>query len=379
MHENRMSTPTYSPGLEGITAGETTICTVEGGLSYRGYFVGDLVEHCSFDEVAYLLLHGELPNASDLKAFQARVAAARRLPPPLKDLLAALPKGTTPLDALRTSVSALAHFDPDANDHSHDANVRKAERLLAQIPVAIADHAWLSRGATPPLSRDDLPLAANFLSMIRGTEPGPDEVKALEVSLILYAEHEFNASTFAARVIASTLSDLHSAITGAIGALKGPLHGGANEKVVDILTAAGDTPEAAEKWVRSALARKERIMGFGHRVYKAGDVRAGILKAYAQKAAEAAGSVALEETAEVIERVMAAEKNMHPNLDWPAGRLYHAMKLEIPLYTPIFAMSRITGWAAHVIEQLDHNRLIRPRALYTGPARRDVKPLGERG
>jgi citrate synthase len=373
-----MTAPAYSPGLEGVTAGETAICTVEGGLSYRGYFVGDLVEHCSFDEVAYLLLHGELPTASTLEAFQARVAAARRLPPALRELLAALPKSTTPLDALRTSVSTLAHFDQDANDHSHDANVRKAERLLAQIPVAIADHAWLSRGATPPIARPDLPLAANFLYMIRGTEPGLDEVKALEVSLILYAEHEFNASTFAARVIASTLSDLHSAITGAIGALKGPLHGGANEKVVDILTAAGDTPEDAEKWVRSALARKERIMGFGHRVYKAGDVRAGILKAYAQKAAVAAGSVALEETAEVIERVMATEKNMHPNLDWPAGRLYHAMKLEIPLYTPIFAMSRITGWAAHVIEQLDHNRLIRPRALYTGPARRDVKPIDER-
>jgi citrate synthase len=373
-----MTAPAYSPGLEGVTAGETAICTVEGGLSYRGYFVGDLAEHCCFDEVAHLLLHGELPTPSNLKAFQARVAAARRLPPPLKELLATLPKWTTPLDALRTSVSALAHFDQDANDHSHEANVRKAERLLAQVPVAIADHAWLSRGATPPLARQDLPLAANFLYMIRGTEPDLDEVKALEVSLILYAEHEFNASTFAARVIASTLSDLHSAITGAIGALKGPLHGGANEKVVDILTAAGNTPEAAENWVRNALARKERIMGFGHRVYKAGDVRAGILKEYAQKAATAAGSIAMEETAAVIERVMATEKNMYPNLDWPAGRLYHAMKLEIPLYTPIFAMSRITGWAAHVIEQLDHNRLIRPRAFYTGPARRVVKPISER-
>ena len=214
--------------------------------------------------------------------------------------------------------------------------------------------------------------------MVRGEEATPEEVKALDVSLILYAEHEFNASTFAARVIVSTLSDLHSGITGAIGALKGPLHGGANEKVMDILLQAGG-PDTAEEWTRAALARKERIMGFGHRVYKTGDVRAGILKKYAAAAAEATGATQWEETADVIERVMAAEKNMHPNLDWPAGRLYNAMQLEIPLYTPIFAMARITGWAAHVTEQLDNNRLIRPRALYTGPAERAVKPIGERG
>jgi citrate synthase len=372
-------TPTYSPGLEGVIAGETAICTVEGGLSYRGYFVGDLAEHCSFDEVAYLMLHGELPTMAQLAAFQARVAAARRLAPPLKDLLAALPKWTVPLDALRTAVSALAHFDQDASDNSHDANVRKAERLLAQIPVAIADYYHLSKGNTPLAARQDLGHSANFLYMLRGAEATPEEVQAMDVSLILYAEHEFNASTFAARVIVSTLSDLHSGITGAIGALKGPLHGGANEKVVDILSAAGGKPDTAEKWIRDALARKERIMGFGHRVYKTGDVRAGILKTYARKAAESAGTVALEDTADVIERVMAAEKNMFPNLDWPAGRLYHAMNLEIPLYTPIFAMSRITGWAAHVIEQLDNNRLIRPRALYKGPDRRPVQPIGERG
>ena len=367
-----MAPPTYSPGLEGVVAGETAICTVEGGLSYRGYFVGDLAENCSFDEVAYLLLHGELPTSAQLLAFQERVAAARRIPPPIRDLLAALPKWTIPLDALRTVVSALAHFDQDTGDNSHDANVRKAERLLAQFPVAIADYYHLSKGATPLPAREDLAHAANFLYMVRGTEATPEEVKALDVSLILYAEHEFNASTFAARVIASTLSDLHSAITGAIGALKGPLHGGANEKVVDILAGAGDAA-TAEKWLKDSLARKERIMGFGHRVYKAGDVRAGILKTYARKAAEAAGTTALEDTADVIERVMASDKNMFPNLDWPAGRLYHAMKLEIPLYTPIFAMSRITGWAAHVIEQLDNNRLIRPRALYKGPERRSVK------
>jgi 2-methylcitrate synthase/citrate synthase II len=373
-----MSNPAYSPGLEGVIAGETTICTVEGGLSYRGYGVGDLAEHCTFEEVAHLLLHGELPSAVQLAAFQSRVAAARRLPPPLKDLLGALPKWTTPLDALRTAVSALGHFDQDAADNSHDANLRKAERLLAQIPVAVADHHRLAKGLQPVLARQDLGQAANFLFMLRDAEPTSEEVKALDVSLILYAEHEFNASTFAGRVIVSTLSDMHSGITGAIGALKGPLHGGANEKVMDILMDAGG-PDTAEKWTRDALARKERIMGFGHRVYKSGDVRAGILKVYSRKMAEQIGDTKWEDTADLIERVMAAEKNMYPNLDWPAGRLYHAMKLEIPLYTPIFAMSRISGWAAHVIEQLDNNRLIRPRAQYKGPPPRKVKPIAERG
>jgi 2-methylcitrate synthase/citrate synthase II len=367
----------YSPGLEGVIAGETSICTVEGGLSYRGYFVGDLAAQCSFDEVAYLLLYGDLPDAAQLKGFQTRVAVARRLPPPLRTLLSELPKWTTPLDALRTAVSALGHFDQDTADNSHDANLRKAERLLAQIPVAIADHYRLCKGLQPEPARQDLSHAANFLFMLRGTEPTPEEVKALDVSLILYAEHEFNASTFAARVIVSTLSDMHSGITGAIGALKGHLHGGANEKVMDILQAAGG-PDTAEAWTRAALARKERIMGFGHRVYKTGDVRAGILKEYSRKTAQTTGDEMWEDTADAIERVMASEKNMFPNLDWPAGRLYHAMKLEIPLYTPIFAMSRISGWAAHIIEQLDNNRLIRPRALYKGPGKRTIKPIGER-
>jgi citrate synthase len=214
--------------------------------------------------------------------------------------------------------------------------------------------------------------------MLRGTEPSPADTKALDVSLILYAEHEFNASTFTARVVCSTESDLHSAVVAAIGALKGRLHGGANEKVMDLLRAAGG-PATAEKWIRDALARKEKIMGFGHRVYKAGDVRAGILKAYARQAAEAAGQVPWEETAEIIEKVLAAEKKLFPNLDWPAGRLYHAMGLEVPLYTPIFVMARVAGWSAHVIEQLEHNRIIRPRGRYTGPGTRAVKPLAERG
>jgi 2-methylcitrate synthase/citrate synthase II len=371
------ASPAYSPGLEGVIAGETAVSTVEGGLRYRGYPVGELAEHCSFDEVAYLLLYGELPTAKQLEAFQNRVAVARRLPVPLRDLLQALPKWALPLDALRTAVSVLAHFDQDAADNSKDANLRKAERLLAQLPVAVADHYRFSKGQLAIPARQDLGHSANFLYMLRGTEATPEEVRAFDVSLILYAEHEFNASTFAARTIVSTQSDLHSAVCGAIGALKGPLHGGANEKVMDVLRAAGG-PATAEQWIKDALARKERVMGFGHRVYKTGDVRAGILKVIAGQMAATAGTVEWEETAEKIEIVMAAEKKMYPNLDWPAGRLYHALGLEIPIYTPIFAISRITGWSAHVIEQLDNNRLIRPRSLYTGPETRAVKPIAER-
>lgn len=374
------TTPTgsYSPGLEGVIAGETAICTVDEGLKYRGYSVGDLAEHCEFEEVAYLLIHGELPTSKELQNFKDRVAVARRLPPPLRQLLQALPKWTAPLDALRTSVSVLAHYDQETGDSSREANLRKAERLLAQIPVAIADHYRFSKGLQPVLARPDLGHSANFLWMIRDAEASPEEIRAFDISLILYAEHEFNASTFTARTIVSTESDLHSAVCGAIGALKGKLHGGANEKVMDVLNAVGSI-ENAESWIRQALARKERIMGFGHRVYKSGDVRARILKQQAQLLAQRANTTQYEEMAEVIEKVMAAEKNMYPNLDWPAGRLYHSMGLEIPLYTPIFTMSRIAGWSAHVIEQLGKNRLIRPRSLYVGPPDRTVTPLAQRG
>src|SRR5262249_23403230 len=254
----------------------------------------------------------------------------------------------------------------------------KAERLLAQIPVAIADQFRFSKGQQPVAARQDLPHAASFLYMLRGTEPSAADTKALDVSLVLYAEHEFNASTFAARVVCSTEADLHASVVAAIGALKGKLHGGANEKVMDLLREAGG-PATAEKWIRDALARKEKVMGFGHRVYKAGDVRAGVLKAYARQAAKAAGQTQWEETADIIESVMAAEKNLFPNLDWPAGRLYHAMGLEVPIYTPIFVMARVAGWSAHVIEQLSHNRIIRPRSRYTGPTARTVRPLAESG
>ena len=367
----------YSPGLEGVIAGETAISSVGDGLRYRGYAVTELAERTTFDEVAHLLLHGELPTVSQLADFQRRVATARCLPGPLINLLGAIPATASSMDVLRSAVSVLSHFEADAEDSSRPANLPKAERLLGQIPVAIAVHYRLSKGLPPIAARPDLGHAANFLYMLRDREPSATDTRALDVSLILYAEHEYNASTFTARVVCSTESDLHSAVVAAIGALKGRLHGGANEKVMELLQKTGG-PAQAEKWVRDALARKERIMGFGHRVYKAGDVRAGILKAYARQAAQAAGTLQWEETAEIIERVLGVEKHLFPNLDWPAGRLYHALGLEIPLYTPIFVMSRVTGWSAHFIEQQEHNRLIRPRGRYIGPEPRTVRPLAER-
>jgi citrate synthase len=376
-----MSAPTeiYSPGLEGVIAGETALSTIVEGLAYRGYPVVELVATgTTFDEVAYLLLHGELPTKAQLGDFMKRQAAARQVPAALLDVFKAIPPYTPPMDALRTAVSILAHFDPDTGDDSAAANLRKSERLLAQIPVAVAAQFRISKGQQPVKAKPDLADAANFLFMLRGQPAKPEDVKALDVSLILYAEHEFNASTFAARVVVSTESDLHSAVVAAIGALKGPLHGGANEKVMDLLRSTGG-PANADKWVREALVKKTKIMGFGHRVYKAGDVRAKILKEYAARAAKAAGETQWEEAAEIIEKVMEQEKKLFPNLDWPAGRLYHAMGLEVPLYTPIFVMSRITGWCAHIIEQKSANRIIRPRGRYTGPAKRAVKPLAERG
>lgn len=367
----------YSPGLEGVIAGETAISTVSGGLQYRGYPVTELAEKTTFEEVAYLLLHGELPTRAQLSAFNQRVAAAMSLPPLISEMLRMLPEAALPMDVVRSAVSLLALYDPDVSDNSKEANLRKAERLLGQIPVVIADYyrAWKGLMALAP--RPELGHAGNLLYMLRGQPAGPEEVKAFDVSLILYAEHEFNASTFTARVVCSTESDLHSAVAAAIGALKGRLHGGANEKVMDMLLATGG-PDKAEAWIRAALARKEKVMGFGHRIYKTGDVRARILREYARQAAERTGNVQWEKAAQIIEGVLEKEKNLFPNLDWPAGRLYHALGLEVPLYTPFFVASRITGWCAHILEQLSHNRIIRPRGRYTGPAERPVKTLESR-
>jgi len=367
----------YSPGLEGVIAGETVISTVSGGLSYRGYSIEELARHCVFEEVAYLLLHDELPNADQLDDFRARLSSAMHVPGPIIEALRAIPAGAAAMDVLRSACSMLAHWDPEVTDNSHDANVRKAERLLAQLPIVMCARHRLKEGKEPVAAEPGRSLAENILYMLFRANPTPVHIKAMDVSLILYAEHEYNASTFTSRVIVSTLSDLHSGITGAIGALKGPLHGGANEKVMEVLGAVG-AKENAEKWFRDALARKEKVMGFGHRVYKDGDPRAVYLKELCRDLARETGHEDLEEMADVIQRVIWEEKKLPPNLDWPSGRLYHYMNLPVELFTPLFVLSRTSGWSAHIIEQLDNNRLIRPRARYIGPGRRPWVPIDKR-
>jgi citrate synthase len=371
-----MTEEIYSPGLEGVVAGETAISTIAGGLEYRGYNVESLARQATFEEVAYLILYGELPTHSELASFNARLQAAT-VAPPILEILATLPGQAAFMDVMRTGASLLAHWDPDTADNSHAANVRKSERLLAQLPVVLAARHRLSRGEPLVPSKPQLGLAGNLLWMLNGSEPTPRAARAMDVSLTLYAEHEFNASTFTARVTCSTLSDLHSAITAAIGALKGPLHGGANERVMDVLQEVGSA-DRAEAWVRNALANKVRIMGFGHRVYKTGDPRAVFLKTLCQELAAETGHEDMERMAEVIETIVTTEKKLPPNLDWPSARLYHYLGLPVELYTPLFVVSRVVGWSAHVIEQLDNNRLIRPRARYTGPQSRAWRPLAER-
>lgn len=375
----------FFPGLEGVVSNETAIADMQGtkgqgGLAYRGYAIEDLAEKVSYEEAAFLLLHGDLPTQSQLDEFNGRLRASRSIPDSLVSLFRAVPSNVHPMDTLRTGVSVLAHYDPDVNadPKDHDANVRKAERLIAQMATAVAAAARVARGQEPISPRADLSHAANFLYMLNGTEPSAAETDAFDLSLTLYAEHELNASTFAARVTASTLSDIHSAIVSAVGTLKGALHGGANERSWEVLQQV-DAPEKAEQWIKDALARKERIMGFGHRVYKTGDPRAVILKRHCQLVAREIGDDRWERTAEPIERAVTEQKGLPPNVDWPSARLYHYLKIEVPIYTPIFAMARVAGWAAHVVEQLDSNRLMRPRARYVGAPQRAVKPITERG
>lgn len=374
-----MSDLPYYPGLEGVIAGETQIATVEGGLTYRGYPIEELADHASFLEVAYLLLHGELPNHEFLADFQSLITEASEIPQPVLDLLASLPLHVGSMDALRTAVSAISHFDQQLDDNTRTGSLAKATRLLAQIPMLIAARHRLLNGLPLAVPNPELSYAGNLLSLITGKTPSAEEERAMDVSLILYAEHEFNASTFTARVVTSTQSDLYSAVTGAIGALKGPLHGGANERVMEVLEEV-ESPANAEDWIRTALAEKRRIMGFGHRVYKTGDPRARILKSYCQKLSEShAGGNELEAIADTMEQIVGEEKGLPPNLDWPSARLYHYLGLDVELYTPLFVASRITGWCAHIIEQAENNRLIRPRSHYTGPECREFVPLAQRG
>ncbi len=376
-------TPTYSPGLDGVFAGETKLCHVdagEGGLRYRGYAVSDLAEKATFEEVAYLLLFDKLPTQKELKDFTTQLAAYSVLPGSVEAFLSVIPPTAHPMDILRTSVSLLGMTDPDASDSSHDANVRKAIRLLAQIPLIIATAHRLTNGEPRVRPQADLSFAENLLFLLanrRGDDTAKAMAHVLDVSLTLYAEHEFNASTFSARVTASTMTDLHSAITSAIGTLKGPLHGGANEAVAEMFLEIGNH-ERAERWVREALANKHRIMGFGHRVLKKGDSRSGIIQQHAESLSRICGDRRWYEIATIIDRVVQQEKGLYPNLDFYTAVAYLLMGIPRQLYTPLFVCSRMAGWCAHVIEQQNHNRLIRPRALYTGPPPKAYVPIDRR-
>ena len=373
----------YSPGLEGVIAGESALCLVdegESGLLYRGYRIGDLAEYSTFEEVAYLLLFGDLPTARQLKDFSSQVAQQAFLPRPVVAFLESVPKGSHPMDVLRTGVSILGMTDGDAGLSTTDANIQKAIRLLAQIPLLISAADRISAGR-PVISRHpELSFAENLLYLLTG-RTGNDRTRAmarvLDVSLTLYAEHEFNASTFSARVTASTMTDLHAAITSAIGTLKGPLHGGANEAVAQMFVEIGCAAKA-EGWVQEALASKRRIMGFGHRVLKHGDARSDIIQRHAEALSRICGDHRWYEIATAVEGVMRDEKGLHPNLDFYTAAAYLLMELPQALYTPVFVCSRITGWCAHVIEQQSHNRLMRPRAAYTGPPKREYLPLDRR-
>ena len=332
------------PGLEGVVAGETAICSVrpEGELIYRGYDVHDLAEQAGFEEVAYLVLTGRLPTKVELEVFDAELRSNRALPPGVIESLALLPSDAVPMDALRTAVSTLALYDPEAGDDSHDANLRKATRLLARMATVVAAQHRLSQGLEVVAPDPELSHAANFLYMLRGERPDEFEARVLEVTLILYLEHEFNASTFAARVIASTLSDLYGAVVGAVAALKGPLHGGANEKAMDVILEIGE-PARAEAWVEESLRQNKRVMGFGHRIYKTADSRVVVAKKWGALLGKQLDDTRLSDICITVEEIMRREKNLCPNVDFYAAPIYHMMKIPVSLNTPIFAMSRVVA------------------------------------
>jgi citrate synthase len=368
-----MTTATEKPkaGLEDTVATTSAICYLDGDrgvLAYCGYDIHDLAQHATFEEVCYLLWHRRLPTRAELGDLQSQLVAARPLPEGVLRAMRALPAGNG-MDQLRTLTSELSHYDPDANDNSPQANDRKAIRLTAQLASLVAAMGRTNAGRAPVQPDPVLGHAANFLYMLTGERPGALATRAFDVALILHADHELNASTFAARVIAATLSDIHSAIVGAIGALKGPLHGGANADVMRLLLEIGqDAPlDKAEEVVRGKLARKEKIPGFGHRVYHTEDPRATHLRQMAKELGDRAGQPQWFAMSQRIEALVKAEKKLNPNVDFYSASTYHVLGIPIDLFTPIFAVSRVSGWTAHVLEQYANNRLIRPRADYIGP------------
>lgn len=364
--------PRIYKGLAGVVVDTTAISKVvpeTNSLTYRGYAVQDLAANCSFEQVAYLLWHGELPDEQQLALFTQRERAARRLNRSQLSLLTKLPDTCHPMDVVRTFISSMGAEDPDEDDSSPSANYAKALRMFAVLPTIVAADMRRRRGLDPIAPHSHMNYVQNFLHMCFGDVPEQVVVDAFEQSMVLYAEHSFNASTFAARVVTSTQSDIYSAVTAAIGALKGPLHGGANEAVMHNMLDIG-TPDRAAEWLRGKLARRDKIMGFGHRVYKDGDSRVPTMKEALQRVAAARDGQKWLDIYEVLEKGMAEANGIKPNLDFPTGPAYYLMGFDIGTFTPIFVMSRITGWTAHVIEQTASNALIRPLSEYVGPPQR---------
>jgi citrate synthase len=367
-------------GLEDVVVSTSSICDVNGKtgqLIYRGYDIRDLAAQTTFEEVVYLLWHEDLPTRDQLTQLNTEIRANRTLPEGVVQLLKSVPKGAPPMDVLRTAVSLLGLYDPDKRDNSISATTRKAVRLTAQIPTIVAAYQRIREGKEPVSPDPALSQAANLLYMLDGKQPDDYAAHTMDVALILHADHELNASTFSARVTIATLSDIYDAITAAIGTLAGPLHGGANEQVMRMLLEVGGEA-AAEQWIRDALARKARIMGFGHRVYKTDDPRALELKGMSRELGERTGQPQWFRMSDRIQKVMLEEKGLYANVDFYSASAYYAMGIPIDLFTPIFASSRISGWSAHVIEQLGNNRLIRPRSEYVGPRDKKVRPLAQR-
>jgi citrate synthase len=367
-------------GLEGVVVARSRLCSIDGLngiLIYGGYDVGDLAEHSTYEEVCFLILRGELPTREELETFVGDLASHRELSEETASVVDMLASHAAPMEMLRTAVSSDSFDDPDKDSNELDANVRKATRLIAKMPTMVARYHRRRSGLAPIPPDPSLAHAANFLHMLTGEEVSEAAQKTFDVALILHADHEMNASTFTARVIASTLSDMHSAITGAIGALKGPLHGGANEQVMRLLQAI-PADASVEDEIRARLERKERIMGFGHRVYKTWDPRAVILKRFSKELAEESGEPRWYDVSERIEKTVVSEKGLYPNVDFYSASTYHYLGIDTGLFTPIFAMSRVVGWAAHVIEQHADNRLIRPSSEYVGPPPRAYEPIERR-
>ncbi|MDH3328059.1 MAG: citrate synthase [Desulfobulbaceae bacterium] len=367
-------------GLADVIACNSAICYIDGQagrLIYRGYDVIDLARNSTFEEVAYLLWYGRLPGCTEFQAFLDGFTGSMTLPVETVMILRMFPKAATPMEVLRTAVSSLGHWDPDSGNTRLDACLRKAQRLTERIPLILSSHQRLREGMEPIAAVMHQGIAYNFLFTLQGKEPDPETVRALDVSLILHADHELNASTFAARVTAATMADIYSAVTSAIGTLKGPLHGGANTEVMKMLRDI-ESPENAEQWVLNQLAAKKKIPGFGHRVYKCEDPRVAVLRKYTEKVTRKTGDTKLLDITREVERTMEAHSKVFPNVDLYTASLYHAMGIPLELFTPIFAMSRITGWTAHILEQWNNNRLIRPSANYTGPTSLKYLPIEKR-